>query len=227
VSFYQIVYREGIPGFGDFYVVSPFDLPADGKGICFDSTSIVVEYYDSDRDSTRYEQQTGMFVFAAASQAGLWWYDLSQTRNFQMEDTALIYSPRQLGWEDTPSLALSVFARDGFVYVADDRGGLQVFDLPDTIPAYDHHDSYEVRPELVGNINTSGRTKDIHVVGNYCYLADGSGGLKIVDITNPYAPVFVEAYETPYAYGVFADENYVYIADRDYGLMVFEIDSLP
>ncbi|MCP4579980.1 MAG: hypothetical protein GY839_00065 [candidate division Zixibacteria bacterium] len=225
VSFYQIVYRSGIPGFGDFYVVPPFNIPADGKGVCFDSSSIVVEYYDSDRDSTRYEEQTGMFIFTAASQAGLWWFDISQTRSFGMQDTALIYSPRYLGWGDTPSNALSVFAKDGFVYVADDRGGLQIFDLPDTIPAFDHQDTYEVVPELVADINTSGRTKDIHVVGNFCYLADGSGGLKIVDVTNPHVPVFLAAYDTPYAVGVWADDNLIYIADRDYGLMIFEIND--
>jgi len=226
VSFYQIVYRSGIPGFGDYYVVSPFDIPADGKGICYDSSSIVVEYYDSDRDSTRYEEQTGIFVFAAASQAGLWWYDISRTRSFNMQDTSLIYSPRYMGWRDTPGMALSVFASDGIVYVADDRGGLQIFDLPDTIPSFDHHDTYEVVPELVADINTSGRTKDIHVVGNYCYLADGSGGLKIVDVTNPSAPVFLAAYDTPYANGVWADENYIFITDRDNGLMIFEVNDI-
>ena len=59
-------------------------------------------------------------------------------------------------------------------------------------------------------------------MGNRCYLADGSGGLKVVDITDPYNPVFLAAYTTPYAYGVWADENYIYITDRDNGLMIFE-----
>jgi len=226
VSFYQIVYRDGIPGPGDVYVVPPFDIPADGLGICNDSIPIVIEYYNEDRDSTLYETQTGMFVFAAVSQAGLWWYDFSPTHSFEGVDTMLIYSPRYLGWADTPGSAISVFARDGFVYVADDRGGLQIFDLPDTIPAYDHDDLYEAIPELVSNLNTSGRTKDVHIAGNYCYLADGSGGLKIIDITDPYAPVFLAAYSTPYAYGVWADENYIYIADRDNGVMIFENGEL-
>jgi hypothetical protein len=221
VNFFQIVYRDGIPGFGDLYVVPAFILPADVLGIFYDSIPIVVEYYSAERESTFYETQTGLFVFAAVSQAGLWWYDFSTTHSFDGADTMLIYSPRCLGWADTPGSAISVFARDGFAYVADDRGGLQIFDLPDTIPAFDHDDLYEAVPELVSNINTSGRTKDVHIVGNYCYLADGSGGLKIIDVTDPYAPVFLAAYTTPYAYGVWADENYVYIADRDNGLMIF------
>jgi hypothetical protein len=167
-----------------------------------------------------------MFVFAAVSQAGLWWYDFSTTRSFEGVDTMLIYSPRYLGWGDTPSSALAVFAKGGYVYVADDYGGLQIFDLPDTIPAFDHDAPYEAIPELISSLNTSGRTKDVHVVNNYCYLADGSGGLKIIDITNPASPVFLAAYSTPYAYGVWADENYIYIADRDNGLMIFENGEL-
>jgi hypothetical protein len=226
VSFYQIVYRSGIPGFGDFYIVPPFDVPADAEGICFDSIPRVVEYYDADRESTYYETQECMFVFAGVTQAGLWWYDLSTTHSFEGADTMLIYSPRQLGWADTPYEALKLFAGDGYVYVADDRSGLQIFDLPDTIPAYDHEDIYEANPELISSVNTSGRTKDVHVVDNYCYMADGSGGLKIIDVADPNAPVFLAAYDTPYAYGVWAGQDYIYICDRDNGLMIFEKGEL-
>jgi hypothetical protein len=121
---------------------------------------------------------------------------------------------------------LKPFAKDGFIYVADDRAGLQIFTLPDTIPAYDHEEMYEANPILISDINTSGRTKDVQVLGNYCYLADGSGGLKIIDVTDPYAPVFVAAYTTPYAYGVWAGDEYIYICDRDNGLMIFEKGDL-
>ena len=208
---------------GPFYdgIVSPFELPTDGKGVCFDSMTVVVEY--SNNDSTYFETQTGMFVFGAIAEGGLWWVNISQTHTFDGTDSLLLWNPILLGTQDTPSIALSVFADNGFAYVADDRGGLQIFDLPDTIPSFDHADTtVTADPVLVANINTSGRVKDVHIVGNYCYLADGSGGLKVIDVSNPYAPVFLAAYGTPYAYGVWADENYVYITDRDNGLMIFE-----
>jgi hypothetical protein len=138
----------------------------------------------------------------------------------------MLRGPRLLGWTDTPYSALKLHARDGFVYVADDRAGLQIFDLPDTIPAFDHDDIFEANPVLIADINTSGRTKDVFVYGNYCFLADGSAGVKVIDVTNPYAPAFLAAYDTPYAYGVYADENYIYACDRDNGLMIFEKGDL-
>ena len=227
IGFWQIVFDvNGFPNPGDYYNILPRPLPADCQGVFVDSMSITVEYYDADRESTYYEEQDGMFVFAGATQAGVWWYDVSTTHSFSGEDTLMLRGPRTLGWQDSPSVALRLFARDGFVYLADDRGGLQIYDLPDTIPAYDHEEIYDADPELVADINTSGRTKDVHVVGNYCYLADGSGGLKVVDITDPYSPVFLDAYSTPYAYGVYATQDYIYICDRDNGLMIFESGDL-
>lgn len=226
VAFFQIVYRSGIPGFGDFYIVPPADLPSNGEGVFYDTMSVVVEYYDSDTDSTRYENQEGMFVFAAADQGGLFWYDISATHSFDGADTLLLKSPRFLGSADTPYSALSVFVSNGYAYVADDRSGLQIFDLPDTIPAWDNDSTYSADPVWVADINTSGRTKDVFIDGNYCYLADGSGGLKIIDVTNPQAPVFMAAYTTPYAYGVFVHGDNIFICDRDNGLMIFEKGDL-
>jgi hypothetical protein len=223
VFFHQIVYENTVPRTN-----RDLELPlfTDGSGVFFDSLDIVVEYRTIDTlsglDSTYYEAQRGMFVFAAASEGGLGWFDISQTHTFDNTDTLLLQAPRELGWCDTPSLALSVFVKDGFAYVADDRSGLQIIDLPDTIPAFDHDSLYSANPVLIADINTSGRTKDVHIVGNYCFLADGSGGLKVVDISNPYAPVFLSAYTTPYAYGVWADGDYIYLADRDNGVMIFE-----
>jgi hypothetical protein len=45
--------------------------------------------------------------------------------------------------------------------------------------------------------------------------------LKIVDVSNPYAPFLLATYDTPYAYGVWADSEYIYIADRDDGVLIF------
>jgi len=222
VFFHQIVYENTIPRTSRDLELP---LPSDGSGVFFDSLQVVVEYRAIDTlsglDSTYYEAQQGMFVFTAASEGGLGWCDISQTHTFDNIDTLLLQAPRELGRCDTPSLALAVYVKDGFAYVADDRGGLQIIDLPDTIPAFDHDSLYLTDPVLIADINTSGRTKDVHVVGDYCFLADGSGGLKVIDISDPYAPIFLSAYTTPYAYGVWADANYIYLADRDNGVMIF------
>ena len=225
LNFYQFI-NDPFPVPNGDYFMSPYILPADAKGVLSDTMTVTVEYRDIDTlnniDSTYYETQTGMFIFVAVSEAGLWWFNVSHTHTFNETDSLLLYDPRLLGWGDTPSVSLSVYVSNGFAYIADDRSGLQIFDLPDTIPSFDHDLPYSADPVLIADINTAGRAKDVHVVGNYCYLADGSGGLKVIDITDPYNPAMLAAYDTPYAYGVLADESYIYLTDRDNGLMIFE-----
>jgi hypothetical protein len=51
---------------------------------------------------------------------------------------------------------------------------LQVIDIRD--PA---------NPQRVGGHDTSGEAQGVAVVGNYAYLADGSAGLRVIDLINP------------------------------------------
>jgi hypothetical protein len=111
----------------------------------------------------------------------------------------------------TGGSALSVDARGDYVYLAADRGGVVVVNIAD-----------KNNPVIRSQVNTSGRTKDIQVIGDHAFIADGSGGLKVVDISNPDSAHFVAAYTTPYAYGLWAASDYIYLCDRDLGLMTFE-----
>lgn len=226
VYFHQIIFESGIPLINENYRFVSLDIADDVQGIDFDSLIVTVEYHQIDTlagiDSTYCEQQSGMFLFIAATESGLGWIDISRSHTFDGADTLILRYPRFLGWGDTPSWALRVDIQNGFAYVADDRGGLEIFDLPDTIPAVDNNINWYAEPALIAEINTSGRTKDVQAVGHFCFLADGSGGLKIIDISNPYAPFLLAAYDTPYAYGVWADSNNIYLADRDNGIMIFD-----
>jgi hypothetical protein len=54
----------------------------------------------------------------------------------------------------------------------------------------------------------------VAVSGNYAYVADGSSGLRIINITNPAAPTLAGFFDTPgYSYGVAVRGNYAYVAD--------------
>jgi len=103
-----------------------------------------------------------------------------------------------------------VSSRD-YAFVAADRGGVYVVDVTD-----------KSNPLVIEQINTSGRSKDVHAVGDYVFVADGSGGLKVIDATVPDSAHFVAAYTTPYAYGLYATTDYIYLCDRDLGLLIFE-----
>jgi len=221
---YNMIY-DPLPHTNPNYSVNEILMAADAMGLCFDTMSVYFQYHDTlKQDSTYYDYRTGRFVFIADASAGLVMLDVSLTHPFEFPDSLvnLMNGPRISGWCDSPGSALSVATKGKFAYVADDRSGFEVFRLPDTVASYDNVTPFDANPVLISSINTSGRTKDLQIVGDYCFLADASGGLKVINIANPYAPYFVAAYTTPYAYGIWADSNYIYIADRDQGMMIFE-----
>ncbi len=55
----------------------------------------------------------------------------------------------------------------------------------------------------VGVFETPGYARDVEVVGDLAYVADGYSGLRVIDVSNPALPVEIGALETPgYAEGV-------------------------
>jgi len=42
---------------------------------------------------------------------------------------------------------------------------------------------------------TPGKAEDVFISGNYAYIADGIGGLRMVNISKPYGPYEVAFYE--------------------------------
>ena len=78
-------------------------------------------------------------------------------------------------------------------------------------------------PSLVGNYDAS-YAKDVQIVGNYAYVADGSG-LQIIDISNPAAPTLVDNYITGYAEGVEIVGNYAYVATGEGGLQIIDVSD--
>lgn len=119
------------------------------------------------------------------------------------------FSPYITGGIDTPSNARDVWVEGDYAYIADGRGGLQIVETTDI-------DSLSI----VGSCNTPGYAKKIVIHGNYAFVADGSEGLQVIDVTDPTSPYIVGNYPTPYTHGVFVTEDYVFLADRDRGLII-------
>lgn len=64
--------------------------------------------------------------------------------------------------------------------------------------------------------------EDIHISGSIAYVAAGEGGLRVIDISNPDAPVAISGYDTPgWASGVHVADDYAYVADGD--LLVLDV----
>jgi hypothetical protein len=126
-------------------------------------------------------------------------------------DHSSILDPVQISLLDLTGSALSVDVVGNYAYVAADRAGIFVVDITD-----------RYNPFIATQINTSGRAQDVHVVGDFAFVADGSQGLKVIDSSSPDSAHVIAAYDTPYAYGVWADSEFIYLCDRDEGLMIFE-----
>jgi hypothetical protein len=64
----------------------------------------------------------------------------------------------------------------------------------------------------------------VAVSGNYAYVADYDCGLRIINVSNPAAPVEIGFCDTPgLAYGVAVSGSYAYVADRDEGLRIINV----
>jgi hypothetical protein len=72
-----------------------------------------------------------------------------------------------------------------------------------------------ISPTLVGQTDVMpGIVEDIFIAGEYAYVANADGGLRIVDISVPVDPVVVASVSTGDARGVAVGGDYAYIADH-------------
>lgn len=108
--------------------------------------------------------------------------------------------------------------RDGFESA---YGYTMIYDIKD-----------KTNPKLLSKFKTNFTEKipggatvhDPKVHGNTLYLSHYSGGVRVVDLTNPAAPVETGAYipSKSNIWGVFVDRNYVLASDMGQGLKVLQ-----
>jgi len=81
-------------------------------------------------------------------------------------------------------------------------------------------------PTEVGHYDTGGNAWEVYVKDNYAFVADGSDGLRVIDISNPAAPGEVGYVDTPGdAQGVYVNGNYAYVADYTMGLRIIDVSN--
>jgi len=117
----------------------------------------------------------------------------------------------KLGTFDTPGNAQAVTAYGNHAFVADGLAGVQIFDISDPENAI-----------LVAAVATDDYAADIATDGDKVYVADRYGGLRVIDVGDPLAPSAFGYLDTPYANGVCLSGGYVFLADRDWGLVIAE-----
>lgn len=76
------------------------------------------------------------------------------------------------------------------------------------------------------SIPVPGFANNVDVSGNYAYIASGSTGLQVVDVSNKTVPQVVASFDTPgNGNDVVVVGNYAYLADGAFGLRIIDISN--
>jgi hypothetical protein len=147
------------------------------------------------------------YIFAAIGEMGLSIFNISN-----MQDGFGIYP--ESGWCDTPGDAESVVLDESrsLAFLACGTAGLQVLNYADTSNIF-----------VAGVFDSAGYAKDILYRDNRVYMACELGGFQVIDVSEPTTPKLVGAVATKFALGLEMDENYIYLADEDAGVVIFSI----
>jgi hypothetical protein len=143
-------------------------------------------------------------MIVACGEMGLSIYNISQ-----LQDGYGVYWP--MGWCDTPGYAeaLAVVEDQSLAFLACGTAGLQILNYADTANIH-----------IIGSYDGSGYAKDLVKDGDKIYMATELSGLQVIDISDVTNPYLTGQIETEFALGVYYDEQYIYVADEDEGLII-------
>lgn len=133
-------------------------------------------------------------------------------------------SPQIVGHVDTPGSAEDVELSGAWAYVADYTSGLQVVDI-----------ATPESPQIAASFGSFGRWNAVAISGSTLYLAvdhpvndppfSSYGSLKIVDVSTPTAPFFLNSFfRTSPAKDVAVSDHYAYVSTSR-GLTVVDVDE--
>src|SRR5262245_56888488 len=94
--------------------------------------------------------------------------------------------------------------------------------------ALPRHVHAQITPVCIGQTNEifAEIAYDIEVSGNYAYLAKGTNGLRIYDISDPRKPFRVGyVNDGGTAYGITISGNYAYLSSHTNGVLIYDISS--
>ena len=134
----------------------------------------------------------GSMLAVAAHEDGVLLFDISDPHNVQLKSTI----PSNNAW--------GVRLKGGYAYIADEL----------TIKIYDINNNS--MPTEINQIETSNAIKDISLTQSFMYVAIGSDGVNMYDISNPEVPLFLDNYNTnTLANRISPFENKLAVSDWD------------
>ncbi|MDP8221583.1 MAG: chitobiase/beta-hexosaminidase C-terminal domain-containing protein [Candidatus Stygibacter frigidus] len=126
------------------------------------------------------------------------------------------YNPYEVGYYLTWGEATGVSANGSVVYVTEYDDGFTTVNV-----------SSPTNPNIYDNYNTSGGpAMGFQLVGDYAYVADGTNGVRILNVNDVSNITEQYSYDTPgCAWDLCVDGIYIYVADSGGGLRVLQFSA--
>jgi len=170
LSFFQIVYRSGVPGFGDYYIVEPYVLPASAYGVYAESSYAHVAdgvgglFIFDISDMWQPELASSLDLIGRSLSVmvqGNYAYLAAETAGLIIVDITDKYNPFMLSQYDIEGRATDIHIVGSRAYLVDDEYGLTAIDISD--PA---------NPNFICGYETSGSANGVYADESYIYVAD-------------------------------------------------------
>ncbi len=143
------------------------------------------------------------------------------SRTLSIIDMADPKKPHEVGFytvsDKSSEFLFDLHISGKYAYLANSRSGLHIIDV-----------SNPQNPSEVGIFSYSGKEiYAVHAVGNYAYLSTGGAeGLIVIDISDPTHPFGTGVLQQyTYAWGIYADSRFVYMADMWRGLRIIDVSD--
>ena len=122
-------------------------------------------------------------------------------------------NPWEVGFYEFGGEAYKVAVSGGYAYVVEWDKGLRIIDVsnPESPSEMSFIEIYRIR--------------DVAISGNVVIVVTGLAELeelKAIDVSNPSNPAEIDEYSLFTPYSITVHENYIYVADREAGLLIFE-----
>lgn len=178
---------------------------------CFEMDRRTIPHFYDEYWTPDIEVQ-GNYLFTHSYSNDLYVFDITNPSN--MQEVGHCYVP---GW----TVIRDVFVNGNYLYfVSSEDYEFGIIDI-----------SEPTAPTLISGIPLSDTFSilETFVIGNYAYCASSAniGGLKIIDVSDPYNPYIVSKCSvSTYCDKIFVSGNYAYLGDPDYQRMwVFNVED--
>ncbi len=196
------------------YVGSDLSLDGDGDLFTYNVSDTSVTEIPSPLDNiydipgiiTGLAKQGHFLYLAAADPSGAF-------QIYDVEDPANVILANTWGW-DTP---LDFDVHGQVLYAAHSTYGVKTINV--SAP-------YSVPQTIMDSVNTPGNATSILVDGGVAYVADGSSGVQVVDVSNPNDISIIGSYDTPgNALKLALQGDTLFVADYNGGVQVLDVSD--